>query len=511
MSEASDDGVVENRPLIVLAVMTAALMNSLDTTIANVALPHIQGSVSASSDQISWVLTSYLVASAIMTPMSAWLATRFGIKRVFMASIAGFTLASALCGAAASLGQIVLFRLLQGACGAGLVPLSQAILFSIYPKEKHGQAMAVWGMGAMLGPIMGPALGGWLTQNYDWRWVFYINLPIGVTSLSLLWLFFKPGPEPAPRKLDFFGFAALSLGVASLQLCLDRGEQLDWFSSTEIWVELALAILGFWWAAVQTATARNSFINRKVISDSNFLICTLFGFLVNILLFATLALLPPMMENLLGYPVVTTGLVTAPRGFGTLLSMFIVGRLVGRVDTRWIILSGLALTAGSLWRMTHVNLQMGSDLIVTAGITQGFGVGMMIVPLSTTVFATLDPRLRTEAAGLFTLFRSIGSSIGISILEALLTRNIQVNHANLVRHVRPDNPNFRLFAPPGWSLATQKGMAFIDAQVTRQAAMLSYVECFRAMLLLAIFAMPIVMLMRPPKTVGGDAGVHAME
>lgn len=511
MSEASDHGAIANRPLIVLAVMTASLMNSLDTTIANVALPHIQGSVSASSDQISWVLTSYLVASAIMTPMSGWLATRFGVKRIFMASIVGFTLASALCGAAASLGQIVLFRLLQGACGAALVPLSQAILFDIYPKEKHGQAMAVWGMGSMLGPIMGPALGGWLTENLNWRWVFYINLPFGVLSLTLLWLFFKPGAGPASRKLDFFGFAALSLGVASLQLCLDRGEQLDWFSSTEIWIEAALAGLGFWWAAVQTATARNSFINREVILDPNFIICTLFGFLVNILLFATLALLPPMLENLMGYPVVTTGLVTAPRGFGTLLSMFVVGRMVGRVDTRWIILIGLALTASSLWRMTHVNLQMGSSLVVTAGLVQGFGVGLMVVPLSVTVFATLDPRLRTEAAALYTLFRSMGSSVGISILEALLTRNLQINHADLISLVRPDNPNFRLFAPAGWSLATQKGMAFINAQVTRQSAMLSYVECFRLMLMLALFAMPIVLLMRPQRSAAAGETVHAME
>ena len=420
-------------------------------------------------------------------------------------------MASALCGAATSLNQIVLFRLLQGACGAALVPLSQAILLDIYPKSQHGQAMAVWGMGAMLGPIMGPALGGWLTQNYSWRWVFYINLPFGVLALVLLSLFFSPGRDAAPRKLDFFGFAALGLGVASLQLCLDRGAQLDWFKSTEIWIEVALALLGFWWATIQTATAANSFINREVISDPNFIICTMFGFVVNILLFATLALLPPMLENLMGYPVVTTGIVTAPRGFGTLLSMFIVGRLIGRVDARWIILTGLALTAGSLWRRTHINLEMGSGLVVGAGVVQGFGVGMMMVPLSTLVFATLDPRLRTEAAGLYMLFRSIGSSVGISILEATLTRSIQTNHANLIANVRPDSLNFRLFAPPGWSLASRQGMAFIDAQVTRQAAMVSYVGCFRIMLLLALVAMPIVLMMRPPKTGDAGSGVHAME
>ncbi len=490
--------------------MIAGVMNSLDTTIANVALPHIQGSVSASADQITWVLTSYIVASAIMTPMTGWLANRFGVKLVFMISVAGFTVASALCGLANNLAEIVGFRLLQGLCGAALVPLSQSVMLDIYPKARHGQAMAVWGMGVMLGPIMGPALGGWLTENYSWRWVFYINVPFGVLALAGFWLFLREKRDPVPRKLDFIGFLSLSLGIGALQLFLDRGEQKDWFSSTEIWVELALAGLGFWWAVVQTLTSPQPFINREVLKNRNFLVSTFFAFFINILLFATLALLPPMLENLMGYPVVVTGLVTAPRGFGTLFSMFVVGRLIGRVDTRLIILSGLALTAYSLWRMTHVDLQMGSELVVTAGITQGFGVGLIFVPLTTVVFSTLDPRLRTDAAGLFTLARSIGSSAGISILEAILVRNTQIVHADLIRHVRPDNPNFSLFAPQGWSLATQRGMALIDAQVTAQASMVSYVDCFKVMLDMALLTMPLVLLMKPPQR-GAKAEVHALE
>ena len=446
-----------------------------------------------------------------MTPMTGWLASRFGMKITFMASIAGFTFASALCGIANSLGEIVGFRLLQGLCGAALVPLSQSILLDIYPKQRHGQAMAVWGMGAMLGPIMGPALGGWLTENYTWRWVFYINLPFGVLALAGFWLFLRERRDEQPRKLDFTGFLALSLGIGALQLFLDRGEQKDWFSSTEIWIEAALAFLGFWWAAVQTLTATQPFINREVLRDRNFLICTFFGFFINILLFATLALLPPMLENLMGYPVVTTGLVTAPRGFGTLVSMFVVGRLIGRVDTRIIILTGLVITAYSLWRMTGINLQMGPGLVVAAGLTQGMGVGLIFVPLSTVVFATLDPRLRTDAAGLFTLVRNIGSSVGISILEAILVRNTQTIHADLVRHVRPDNPNLALFAPGGWSLATQRGMAFVDAQVTAQASMISYVDCFKFMLNIALLVMPLVLLMRPPRVAPAKGEIHAME
>jgi len=502
---------VANRPLIVLSIMTATVMNSLDTTIANVALPHIQGSVSASADQITWVLTSYIVAAAIMTPMTGWLAGRYGRKIVFMISIAGFTFASALCGIAGSLAEIVGFRLLQGVCGAALIPLSQAVLLDIYPREKHGQAMAVWGMGAMLGPIMGPALGGWLTENYSWRWVFYINLPFGVLSFLGFFLFLHEGRAANHRKLDFTGFLALSLGIGALQLFLDRGQQKDWFSSPEIWVEAMLALLGFYWAVVQTLGAAQPFINREVLRDKNFLVCTAVGFFINILLFATLALLPPMLENLMGYPVVTTGLVTAPRGFGTLLSMFVVGRMVGRIDTRLIILSGLILTAISLWQMTHVNLQMSANLVVFAGLSQGFGVGLVFVPLSTVVFSTLDPRLRTEAAGLYTLVRNIGSSVGISVLQSILTQKTQTVHADLIRHVRPDNPTFRAFAPPGWTLSTPHGLAFIDAEVTRQAAMISYADCFKFMLTIAFVAMPMVLLMRPPRQAPAKGDVHAVE
>ncbi len=507
---SAGQGTDANRPFIVLSIMTATIMNSLDTTIANVALPHIQGSVSASADQITWVLTSYIVAAAIMTPLTGWLAGRFGRKRVFMVSVAGFTFASALCGIAGSLVEIVGFRLFQGACGAALIPLSQAVLLDTYPKERHGQAMAIWGMGTMLGPIMGPALGGWLTDNFSWRWVFYINLPFGVLALLGIFFFISDNKQQNPPRLDFLGFLALSLGIGALQMVLDRGQQKDWFSSPEIWIETILAGLGFYWTIVQTATARNPFIPRALLKDRNFIVATLFGFLLGILLFATMALLPPMLEGLLNYPVVTTGLVTAPRGFGTFLSMFIVGRLIGRVDTRLILLTGLACSALSLFRMTHFNLDMGPALVVTSGVIQGLGLGLIFVPLSTVVFSTLNPVLRTEAAGIFTLVRNIGSSVGISIMEALLTNNTQIVHADLIRHVRPDNPNLRLGVPPGWSFASPHGLAVMDAAVTRQAAMVGYIDDFKLMMIIAIATMPLLLLMRPPKIVAAGE-VHAVE
>jgi len=509
-SPATDPGADLKRPLIVLSIMTATVMNSLDTTIANVALPHIQGSVSASADQITWVLTSYIVASAIMTPMTGWLAGRFGRKRVFLISIAGFTFASALCGIAGSLVEIVGFRLFQGVCGAALIPLSQAVLLDIYPKERHGQAMAIWGMGAMLGPILGPALGGFLTDNYSWRWVFYINLPFGILAfLGILFFVAESRNANAPR-LDFFGFLALALGIGGLQMMLDRGQQKDWFASTEIWVEAAIAAVGFYWTVVQTATAKQPFISRALLRDKNFVVATVFGFLIGILLFATLALLPPMLEDLMNYPVVTTGLVTAPRGVGTFVSMFIVGRLIGRVDTRWILLTGLLITAFSLSRMSHVNLAMGPELVVTSGVMQGMGVGLIFVPLSTLAFASLGAGLRAEAAGIFTLVRNIGSSVGISIMEALLVQNSATVHADLIRHVRPDNPNLIAAGQLG-AFATPHGLALMNAQVGQQAAMIAYADDFKLMMLVALSAIPMLLLLSPPKGAPAAGEIHAVE
>ena len=306
-----------------------------------------RAALSASQDQIAWVVTSYIVAAAIMTPLTGWLAGRFGIKYVFLFSVVGFTVASALCGAATSLTQLVIYRLLQGVCGAALVPLSQAVLFQINPPERHAQAMAVWGIGVILGPIIGPALGGWLTDYYTWRWVFYINLPVGMLAALGILIFIHETRHAHREPFDFFGFAALSLAIGALQMLLDRGELKDWFGSTEIWIEATIAALGLYLFVVHTATAgERSFLNRDLLKDANCIAGTLLMFLIGIPLYGTMALLPPMLQNLMNYPVVTTGLVTAPRGIGTMVAMFVVARLVGRVDTRLIILAGLLATAG---------------------------------------------------------------------------------------------------------------------------------------------------------------------
>ncbi len=482
------------RAFITVSVMAASIMQSLDTTIANVALPRIQGSLSATQDQMAWVLTSYIVAAAIMTPLSGWLAGQVGRKRVFVYSVAGFTLASMLCGLAQSLPQMVLARLMQGLCGAALVPLSQAVLLDINPPARHARAMAVWVMGVTLGPIIGPALGGWLTEDYNWRWVFYINVPFGVLALLGI-LSFLPEAPTAKSRFDFFGFTSLSLAIASLQIMLDRGQLMDWFSSTEIRIEGTLAAVALYLFVIHMlTTTRQRFISPALFKDRNFLTGNIFIFIVGMVLFATLALLPPLLQDLLNYPVVTTGLVTAPRGIGTLVAMFIVGRIMGKVDTRWIIGTGFALTAASSWQMSGFDLQMGASSVVWSGLMQGFGTGFVYVPLAAATFATLAPTLRNEGTALFSLTRNLGSSIGISVVNTLLTRNTQIMHAALGEHVNPYSAVMRGQFPDG--LANLRTMAGLNATVTEQATMIAYNNDFKLMMILSLAAIPLVLLLR---------------
>jgi DHA2 family multidrug resistance protein len=489
-----------NRTAITASMMLATFMQGVDTTIANVALPHMQGSFSCSQDQIAWVVTSYIVAAAIMTPLTGWLASRFGIKYIFLASVIGFTAASALCGAATSLEQLVLYRLLQGVCGAALVPLSQSVLLQINPPERHAQAMAVWGMGVILGPIIGPALGGWLTDDYSWRWVFYINLPPGLLAAAGIMVFIHETRRPVQREgFDFFGFAALSLAIGALQMMLDRGELKDWFGSTEIWVEAVVAALCLYLLIVHTVTASDrSFLNRALLRDANCVSGTILMFLIGIPLYGTMTLLPTMMQALMNYPVITAGLVTAPRGVGTMIAMFLVTRLVGRFDVRLIILTGMLLTVVSLWQMTGFSLQMGMGPLITTGVLQGFGLGFVFTPLSVVTFSTLPRSVLTQGTAIFSLMRNIGGSVGISIVELLFVENTQVVHSRLAEHIRPDNPLAQKLMVP-FSLTTPHGIAALNAEVTRQAQMIAYIDDFHLMLIIIIVAAPFLLLLRRPR------------
>jgi MFS transporter, DHA2 family, multidrug resistance protein len=497
---------VANHGVITASVMLATIMQALDSTIANVALPRMQGTLSATQDEMGWVLTSYIVAAAITIPLSGWLANEFGRRRVFLVSIVLFTAASALCGIAETLPQIVLFRFLQGVGGAALVPLSQAVLFDINSPKDFGRAMSIWGIGVTMGPILGPALGGWLTDNYSWRWVFYINLPIGVLAFAGLVLTMPESRNAQSSRFDFFGFATLSLGIASLQRMLDRGQLLDWFSSREIIITAAAAGLGFYLFIVHMFTSPQPFLNPGLFKDRNFVASNVFIFLVGVVLFATLALLPPMLQNQLQYPVVLTGLVTAPRGFGTLVGMMAVGRLITRFDARLIMAAGLALTAYSLWQMTQYSILMGYWPIITSGVVQGLGVGLVYVPLSTVAFTTLPQALRNEGTAFFNLLRNVGSSIGISVVMFLLTQNTQILHASIAEHVTPYNIASNPAALAAHvDVGTAKGLAALNAMITDQGTMIAYIDDFRLMMVLTLLTIPFLLLIKRAKP---EAGAH---
>ena len=493
------------RGVLSLCVMLAVIMQILDTTMATIALPYMMGSLSATIDQINWVLTSYIVAAAIMTPVTGVLADRLGRKRLFSAAVIGFTVASMLCGAASSLEQLVLFRVLQGAFGASLVPLSQAVLLDTYPREKHGSAMALWGMGVMVGPILGPTLGGYLTEYYSWRWAFYINLPVGVLALLGVIAFVPEATARAKRGFDFFGFALLSIAIGALQLMLDRGTLLDWFDSTEIVLEATIAALALYLFLVHMFTAEQPFIEPGLFRDRNFVVGILLMFTVGVLLLATMALLPPFLQTLLGFPVITAGYVLAPRGLGTMVTMLLVGKLVGKIDIRLIVLTGLLLMAWSLHDMAAFNANVGTFEIVYSGVVQGVGLGFVFVPLSTIAFATLAPRYRNEGTAMFSLVRNIGSSVGISLVMTVLGRETQASHAALSENISPFRDALNApGVPPLWSAWSEPSLLALNGEVTRQALTIAYLNDFRFMMYLSLLALPLLLLLlsprRPPAT-----------
>ncbi|WP_454850824.1 DHA2 family efflux MFS transporter permease subunit [Rhizobium binxianense] len=496
---ASPAAPVANRGAITACVILAVIMQALDTTIANVALPYIQGSVSASADQINWVLTSYIVAAAIMTPPSGFLAAKFGRKRVLLVAIAGFVAASVLCGLAQSLNQIVAFRLLQGLFGASLVPLSQGILLDIYTVEERGSAMALFGVSVMVGPVLGPVIGGWLTDNISWRWVFYINVPIGALAFAGIVVFVTETKIDALAKLDWFGFGMLSLAIASLQLFLDRGEQLNWFSSGEIIIESLVCASAFYLLLVHTFTAEKSFINPRLFLDQNFAVSMLFIFVVGVTYLASLALMTPYLQTLMGYPVMTAGIVMGPRGLGTMLCMFIVGRLIGKVDTRWLLAFGLGLTAWAMYDMTGWTPDVSQWTIVSVGFIQGAGLGFLFVPLTTIAFATLPAQMRGDGTGLYNLSRNIGSSVGISVVSALIVENTQSNHESIAAYVTPFNRAFNMVAAESLSPYTAVGRAALNELVTLQSTIIAYTDDFKLLMLMSLGVMPLVLLLRKPK------------
>jgi DHA2 family multidrug resistance protein len=481
--------------LVAASIMLATIMQVLDTTIANVALPHMQGSLSASSTQITWVLTSYIVASAIMTLPVGYLSQRFGRRKLFIGSVTGFTLSSMLCGQASTLEQMIFWRIAQGVFGASLAPLSQATLLDTFPREKHAAAMSAWGMGIMLGPILGPTLGGWLTEYYSWRWVFYINVPVGILSLIGIYLY-VPDNQLHKQRFDIRGFALLALAVGALQMLLDRGEQLDWLESLEIQFYLIGVALAIYLFIVHNMTSEHRFFSPGLLRDRSFITGTLFIFIISIVVLATMALLPNYLQQWQGYPVATAGIVLAPRGLGTMFSMWVAGRIMQYADPRILVAMGIGLVSLSLHQMAGFNLQVSEIDIVTTGILQGLGLGLLFVPVSFLAYTTLPQALRNEGAALFSLSRNLGSSLGVSIVMATLSRNLWINQQELAgrMHIPPD-----LLAALPASYEMTGVPAEIMNELARGAAEIAYANNFYLLMWICLTTIPLVLLLvKPP-------------
>jgi DHA2 family multidrug resistance protein len=505
------------RMLITVCAMTATIMQALDTTIANVALPYMQGSLSASLDQVNWVLTSYIVAAAIMTAPVGWLADRFGRKSVFIFCVAGFTVASLLCALAQNIEQMVLFRLLQGMAGAALVPLSQAVMLDSYSVQERSQAMAMWGVGVMLGPIMGPTLGAWLTDNYSWHWVFLINLPIGVLTVIGMIVFMDDTEKQHEMRFDWLGFAALAVGIGSLQLLLDRGEQVGWFEAREIWIETIVSAAGFYYFFAHSLTTDRPFVNFEMFRDRNFLSGVMFMVVIGVVLFGTMALVTPFMQSLLGYPIQTAGFLLGSRGVGTLVTMMVAPRLMRLTETRNLIFLGLTITAATLYEMTGWSLDTQQHTIVITSIIQGVGLGLLFVPITSVAFLTLPGHMRNGAAAITTLMRNIGSSIGISMVIANLTSKTTYMHERLGANITPFNSNLQFpDVASALNLNTDAGKAVLDGMVTQQANMIAYLNDFKLLMFLTIAAMPLVLMIGSTRRANqaakkDDDVVHAMD
>ncbi len=500
-----------NEGMLVAGILLAAILPILDTTIANVAVPHMQSALGAGPQSIMWVLTSYIIANAVAMPISGWLSDRIGRDRLYILSTAGFIVTSLMCGLAQNLEQMVIFRTLQGVAGAFIYPLSQSILLDITRPSRHASMMAMLGFGMVLGPVLGPMLGGWLTENWSWRWVFLVNLPLGLLALVLL-MPNLPKYLRERRGFDMFGFGLVAVCLASLQLLLDRGQHIDWFNAAESWIYLGLCLGTGWVAVVHLITAKNPLFDRAMFADANFLIAWIFQIVAAMVIYTTMALMPPMLQHLFHYDGVDTGLVIAPRGIGSILGMQVASRLMSRnSDPRYSIAAGYIFVLYSLYAMTGWSLALDEFNIVWVGFVQGVGIGLIALANFVIAFATLEPRLRTDASGLLNLGRLIGSSLGISAVSAIFARNVQVSHADLAAHISSstsdvvDVVSISRFPEVGETV-----MRFADAEINRQAAMVAYVDDFWLIMWMTLISFPLVLLVRRPETVMGGS-MPAME
>lgn len=499
---------VNHRPLLFTAVMSAMVMQVLDTTIANVALPNMEASLSATRETISWVLTSYVLASAVALPLGGWLVERFGIRLVFTLSVVTFTLASILCGLAQNLEQMVAFRVVQGVGGAFLAPLAQTVMLNASTAEERPKMMALFTQGVMLGPIAGPVLGGIITESYFWRWVFFINVPIGIGSALALW-WLLPRTPMSRRPIDMTGWLLVALALASFQLMLDRGPSQDWFDSAEIAIYGVVWACAAWMALVHLLTTERPLFPGRLFSDVNFVASLVFMFLIGCVMLSVLALLPGLLQGIYGYPAVDAGLLLAPRGLGLFVSILLLGRWINRIDPRIALMIGLGLSGWSLWLMSGWSPDMPMLPIVITGIIQGVGISFTIMPVNMIAFATLPANLRTDAAGLTNLFRSIGASIGIAVCTFMLARNIQTSHAELGAQITRMSVPFDLDRITAYGGVSEAGMRMVDGMVNKQAAMIGYLDDFYMMAILCWAAIPVLFFVKAGVAVTDGAPVQA--
>src|SRR5271166_1932248 len=485
--------------IVAISVMFGTFMEVLDTTVVNVSLPHIAGSMSATTDEATWVLTSYLVANAIILPMTGWLASQFGRKRLLMASVIGFTPSSFLCGAAPTLPLLILFRLMQGACGGALQPLSQAVLLESFPPDQRGKAMGFWGLGIVVAPVLGPVLGGYLTDAYSWRWVFYINIPVGIASIVMvrLFLFDPPYLRKKAATIDYWGMGLLTLAIASMQILLDKGEQDDWLSSVFIRTLLVIGVCGTIAFIARELTTDHPVVNLRVLKERTFTAGIILITVVGFVLYGSMVLLPLWLQTLLGYPAVEAGLTLAPRGIGSFIAMPVVGMLVSKLDPRKIIIAGLLTTSVTLFQFSRLSLDAGYWDFFWPQFFQGIAMGMVFVPLTTVTMSRIPREQMGNATSINSLMRNVGASLGIASLTTYMSRQQQVHLNTLTTHVSPYNSMAvgMMAHMPG---TTQQGYARMWGMVVRQAAILSYVDAF--VLLAAIFAalIPLIFLMKRP-------------
>jgi DHA2 family multidrug resistance protein len=503
--------------IVAASVMLATFMEVLDTSVANVALPHISGNLSATNEEATWVLTSYLVSNAIILPATNWLSRYFGRKRFLIVCIIIFTAASALCGAATSLGMLIFARIMQGAGGGALQPIAQSVLLESFPPEKRGQAMAVYGLGIVVAPIIGPTLGGWITDNYSWRWIFYINVPVGALAIFMANAFVEDPPylrNQRPGRIDYVGFGLMALGLATLQIVLDLGQQEDWFESDFILRASIIGVAALVAFVIWELRSDEPIVNLRVLKNRNFAVGVLLITVMGVVLYGSIALLPLFLQTLMGYPATASGMAVSPRGFGSILSMIIVGRLVGRVDGRWLIMFGFAVLAYSTWMLAGLNLDIAMSNVVWPNIVSGCAMGFIFVPLTTMAMGTLPNEQVGNASGVYNLMRNTGGSIGIAAMTTMLARGAQTHQANIAAHMTAYDPAFQqrlqqiasaLSLRGGGTGATQQALASVYGVVLRQSMLMSFIDNFRLLAFMCLLCVPAALLFKRVRARGGPS------